>query len=282
LQLFDLDRREIGSRFPLKYDAGTLYIPRSLVQQNARLKNLESMIGSPVDNLVVAGGLYLGRHLNIDELTGDNFCKKISCGAGIKIRSKVVKNIEITSGDIYPYKNLVSSINTVSFEDIELLENVKFQLNAKWPSITFHQYDTLPKIKNCDLKGCKSISIYSPFLFEKEVSELITSKWMLPNYEHNYNRGEVVKIKNFKKMVAIVNNPKKYGDYVPKAFKDDIYASDVISWINDIDPSLEQVTLHTNNVRLTLMKGPKNDLPSNKFSFVTYTKDGWNITMYKK
>lgn len=287
-QLFDLDRREIGSRFPLKYNDGTLYIPRSLVQQNARLKNLESIIGSPVDNLVVAGGLYLGKHLNIDELTGDGFCKKISCGSGVKIRADVIKDIEIEIGEenIKPYKCLASSINTISFEHVDLLEGVKIKFENPWPSISFHQYDTLPKIKDCDLKGCKSINIYSPFLFDKEVSDLITKKWMIPDYEYKYGQDEVVKIKNFKKMVAVVNNPKKYGNRyggnTPRAFKEDINASDVLPWVNNISPTLEQVTLSTNNVKLVLRKGPKDDRYLGDLSSIVYTKDGWNVMMYKK
>lgn len=280
-QLFDLDRREVGSRFPLKYEDRTLYIPRTLVQQNQSNRSIESVVGFPVDNLVVSGGLYIGKHFHEDEITGSNFCKKIYCGAGVKIHAELIKDIEITIGNIGRYKTFPSSINSIVFDDVKLLDNVKINFDSRWKGINFHQYDSLPMIKNCDMKGCKIISIYSPFLFDKEVSDLITSKWMIPNFEHDYNYGDLVKIKNFKKMVAIVNNPKKYGDNTPKAFKNDINASDVIPWINDIDITLEQVTLSSNNVRLVLSKGPKYDSSINR-SYVTYTKDGWNITMYKK
>lgn len=279
-QVFDLARFDVGRRYPVKYSNNTLYLQRSLVQQQRKIESLSDVIGFPVDHLVVGGGLYLGKYNKIDKLDS-KFCKKFTCGAGIKIPATIVEDIDILiDPNIDKCRTFPSSINSISFEDVELLKNVKIK-NPKFYSIRFNQYDKIPQIKNCDFNECKSITIYSPFLFDDEIGKAIDDKWMSQGVVHKYN-GVETKIKNFKKLVAVVNNPKKYGGDTPRAFKSGIKASDVIPWINDIGDNLNQVELSTNNVRLAFSKGLKDEGSLINRIFLAETKDGWGITMYKK
>ena len=281
-KVFDLGRRDVGSRYPVKYSDGTLYLQRSLVQCSGHNEEpLSKVIGFPVDHLVVGGGLYLGHHRPFDKIDS-NFCKKFTCGAGIKIASKVIKDIDImTDHNVDGCHTFPSSINTISFEDVELLENVNIKSVGKYLYVGFHQYHKMPQIKNCDLSNCTSMTIYGPFLFDDEIGKAIDDNWMNPGFVHEYG-GVETKVKNFKKLVAVVNNPKKYGYKTPRAFKSGIKASDVIPWINDIGDKFNQVELSTNNVRLTLSKGLKDEGSLINRVFLAETEDGWGMTMYKK
>ena len=281
-KVFDLGRREVGSRYPIKYSDGTLYLQRSLVQCSGYNEEpLSKVIGFPVDHLVVGGGLYLGHHRRFDKIDS-NFCKKFTCGAGIKIASNVIKDIDIViDHSVDGCHTFPSSVGSISFEDVELLENVKVVDFGRFPSLHFMQYKSLPQIKNCDLKHCMRISIYSPFLFDDEIGKVIDDNWMNQGFVHEYN-GVETNVKNFKKLVALVNNPKKYGYDTPRAFKSGIKASDVIPWINDIGDKLNQVELSTNNVRLALSKDLKDGGSLISRVFLAETEDGWGITMYKK
>lgn len=280
--IFDLSRHDVGRKYPLKFENKTLYIPRSLVQNIGAMQPLDVAMGTDVDNLVIGGGLYIRMYGSGRVFSDISLCKKITCGAGIKIAADTVKNLDLyigCLGDI-GVKQFPSSINYTCFEGVTHLENVNWH-SDKNVSVTF-EVDEIPTIKNCNLQTTQ-INIYSPFLFDNEkLTKEIQTKWMLPNYEYEYlnknNDVETVVIKNFRKLHSILNQPKKYRRKTNaiKCFKDNIKASDIIPWINTI-PGLDTVKLKNNNIVIYLRHSSKylfND-------FSAETIDGWKITLAK-
>ena len=280
--IFDLSRHDVGRKYPLKFENKTLYIPRSLVQNIGAMQPLDIALGTDVDNLVIGGGLYIRMYGSGRVFSDISLCKKITCGAGIKIAADIVKNLDLyigCLGDI-GVKQFPSSINYTCFEGVTHLENVNWH-SDKNVSVTF-EVDEIPTIKNCNLQKTQ-INIYSPALFDNEkLTKEIQTKWMLPNYEYEYlnknNDVETVVIKNFRKLHSILNQPKKYRRKTNaiKCFKDNIKASDIIPWINTI-PGLDTVKLKNNNIVIYLRHSSKylfND-------FSAETIDGWKITLAK-
>jgi hypothetical protein len=105
---------------------------------------------------------------------------------------------------------------------------------------------------------------------------------MLPKYDYTYKGktgDEVVTIKNFKKLHAVLNQPKKYNTLYSgtiKPFKDNIKASDIIPWINTI-PGLQTVVLKNNNIKIYLHK----DVGVVASYVSAITTDGWHIMLAK-
>lgn len=280
--IFDLSRHDVGRKYPLKFENKTLYIPRSLVQNIGAMQPLDVGLGTDVDNLVISGGLYIRMYGSGRVFSDISLCKKITCGAGIKIAADTVKNLDLyigCLGDI-GVKQFPSSINYTCFDGVTHLENVNWH-SDKNVSITF-EVDEIPTIKNCNLQTSQ-INIYSSFLFDNDkLTKEIQTKWMIPNYEYEYlnknNDTETVVIKNFRKLHSILNQPKKYRRKTSaiKCFKDNIKASDIIPWINTI-PNVDTVKLKNNNIVIYLHRSSKylfND-------FSTETIDGWKITLAK-
>lgn len=280
--IFDLSRHDVGRKYPLKFENKTLYIPRSLVQNIGAMQPLDVAMGTDVDNLVIGGGLYIRMYGSGRVFSDISLCKKITCGAGIKIAADTVKNLDLyigCLGDI-GVKQFPSSINYTCFEGVTHLENVNWY-SDKNVSVTF-EVDEIPTIKNCNLQTTQ-INIYSPFLFDNEkLTKEIQTKWMIPNYEYEYlnknNDVETVVIKNFRKLHSVLNQPKKYRRKTSaiKCFKDNIKASDIIPWINTI-PNVDTVKLKNNNIVIYLHRSSKylfND-------FSAETIDGWKITLAK-
>lgn len=280
--ILDLSRHDVGRKYPLKFENKTLYIPRSLVQNIGSMQPLDVALGTDVDNLVISGGLNIRMYGGGRVFSDISLCKKITCGAGIKISADTVKNLDLyigCLGDI-GVKQFPSSINYTCFDGVKHLENVNWH-SDKNVSITF-EVDEIPTIKNCNLQTSQ-INIYSPFLFDNDkLTKEIQTKWMLPNYEYEYlnknNDTETVVIKNFRKLHSVLNQPKKYRRKTNaiKCFKDNIKASDIIPWINTI-PNVDTVKLRNNNIVIYLHRSSKylfND-------FSTETIDGWKITLAK-
>lgn len=280
--IFDLSRHDVGRKYPLKFENKTLYVPRSLVQNIGAMQPLDVAMGTDVDNLVIGGGLYIRMYGSGRVFSDISLCKKITCGAGIKIAADTVKNLDLyigCLGDI-GVKQFPSSINYTCFEGVTHLENVNWH-SDKNVSVTF-EVDEIPTIKNCNLQTAQ-INIYSSFLFDNEkLTKEIQTKWMIPNYEYEYlnknNATETVVIKNFRKLHSILNQPKKYRRKTSaiKCFKDNIKASDIIPWINTI-PNVDTVKLKNNNIVIYLHRSSKylfND-------FSAETIDGWKITLAK-
>ena len=280
--IFDLSRHDVGRKYPLKFENKTLYIPRSLVQNIGAMQPLDVALGTDVDNLVIGGGLYIRMYGSGRVFSDISLCKKITCGAGIKIAADTVKNLDLyigCLGDI-GVKQFPSSINYTCFEGVTHLENVNWH-SDKNVSVTF-EVDEIPTIKNCNLQTAQ-INIYSPFLFDNEkLTKEIQTKWMIPNYEYEYltksNDTETVVIKNFRKLHSILKQPKKYRRKTSaiKCFKDNIKASDIIPWINTI-LNVDTVKLKNNNIVIYLHRSSKylfND-------FSAETIDGWKITLAK-
>lgn len=279
--IFDLSRHDVGRRYPLKFENKTLYIPRSLVQ-TIGMQPLDVALGTDVDNLVIGGGLYIRMYGTGRVFSGAKLCKKITCGAGIKISAYMVKDLDLYAGCLgdIGVKQFPSSVGYTCFEGVTHLENVSWK-SDKNVSITF-EVDEIPTIKNCNLQTSQ-INIYSSFLFDNEkLTKEIQTKWMIPNYEYEYlnknNDTETVVIKNFRKLHSILNQPKKYRRKTSaiKCFKDNIKASDIIPWINTI-PGLDTVKLSNNNIVIYLHRSSKylfND-------FSAETIDGWKITLAK-
>lgn len=280
--ILDLSRHDVGRKYPLKFENKTLYIPRSLVQNIGSMQPLDVALGIDVDNLVISGGLYIRMYGSGSVFSDISLCKKITCGAGIKIAADTVKNLDLyigCLGDI-GVKQFPSSINYTCFEGVTHLENVNWH-SDKNVSITF-EVDEIPTIKNCNLQTSQ-INIYSSFLFDNDkLTKEIQTKWMIPNYEYEYlnknNDTETVVIKNFRKLHSVLNQPKKYRRKTSaiKCFKDNIKASDIIPWINTI-PNVDTVKLRNNNIVIYLHRSSKylfND-------FSAETIDGWKITLAK-
>lgn len=280
--ILSLSRADAGQKYPLKYENKTLYITRSYLTTYGRQMSLSDVVGAPVDEVVISGGFSLKSSSSDRSITDDNFCKKITCCAGIRIEAYKVNNIDLNIGlpKYNDIRRFPSSINGTIFD------GVKFIYNVNWNSyeskankqISFH-IDTIPVLKNCTFNGCNKIRIYSPFIFDGDVADIIHDKWMVPIYEYKYGDNSV-KIKNFKKLHAIINNPKKYGTgpVFRGLFKDNIKASDVIPWINDLS-DLNHVKICNNSMIIHLVKSLTSDLGFNKYQIEATTVDGWNIVL---
>lgn len=277
--VFDLERRDIGDKRKKKYNDGKLYIPYSYLQNKGKLEPLSKTLDIKVDELIVSGGFNI--RVYGSGLSGDNYVNKITCGSGISIQAYSLKNIDINlckkrwDSKIIPL--LPSKIIGTWFDGINHFENVNYETD--WCStINFH-IDIIPAMKNCTFNGCNRIRIYSPFLFDGDVADTIHDKWMVPIYEYKYGEN-TVKIKNFKKLHAIINNPKKYGTgpIFKGLFKDNIKASDVIPWINDLS-DLNHVKICNNSMAIHLVKSLTSDLGFNKYQIEATTVDGWNIIL---
>lgn len=280
--VLSLSRPDAGQKYPLKYENKSLYIIRSYLTTCGRQESLSDAVGAPVDEVVISGGFLLKSSNRERSITDDNFCKKITCCAGIKIDAYRVNNIDLNIG--FPNYNGIrrfpSSINGTVFD------GVKFVYNVNWNSyetsatkqISFH-IDEIPTLKNCTFNGCTTIRLYSPFLFDGDVADTIYVNWMVSMYEYKYGDNSV-KIRNFKKLHAIINNPKKYGTgpVFKGLFKDNIKASDVIPWINDLS-DLNHVKICNNSMIIHLFKSITSDMGLNKYQIEATTTDGWNIVL---
>lgn len=277
-----LSKPDAGQKYPLKYENKTLYITRSYLTTYGRQESLSDAVGAPVDEVVISGGFLLKSSSNDRSITGDNFCKKITCCAGIKIEAYRVNNIDLNIGlpNYNGIRRFPSSINGTNFYGVKYIENVNWNSYESKANkqISFH-IDDIPMLKNCKFNDCNTIRIYSPFLFDGDVADTIHDKWMVPIYEYKYGDNSV-KIKNFKKLHAIINNPKKYGTgpIFKGLFKDNIKATDVIPWINDLS-DLNNVKLCNNSMTIHLIKTLTSDLGFNKHQIEATTTDGWNIIL---
>lgn len=277
-----LSKPDVGQKYPLKYENKTLYITRSYLTTCGRQESLSSAVGAPVDEVVISGGFLLNSSNNERSITNDNFCKKITCCTGITIYARRVNNIDLNIGlpNYNGIKRFSSTINGTTFYGVKFIENVNWNsYESKVNKQISFLLDEIPMLKNCNFNGCNKIRIYSPFLFDGDVGDKIHDNWMVPSYEYKYGNNSI-NIKNFKKLHAIINNPKKYGTgpVFKGLFKDNIKASDVIPWINDLS-DLNHVKICNNNMVINLFKTLTSDLGFNKYQIETTTVDGWNIIL---
>lgn len=282
--ILSLSRPDAGQKYPLKYENKTLYITRSYLTTSGRQESLSDAVGAPVDEVVISGGFSLKSSSSDRSITDDNFCKKITCCAGIVIEAYRVNNIDLNIGlpNYNGIRRFPSSINGTCFYGVKFIQNVNWNSyeTKATKKITF-DVDEIPVVKNCNFNGCTTIRIYSPFLFDGDVADTIYVNWMVPMYEYKYGDNSV-KIRNFKKLHAIINNPKKYGagPSFKGLFKDNIKASDVIPWINDLH-DLNHVKVCNNSMVIHLFKTLTSDMGFNKYQIETTTTDGWNIILMR-
>jgi hypothetical protein len=280
--ILSLSRADAGQKYPLKYENKTLYITRSYLTTYGRQMSLSDAVGAPVDEVVISGGFLLRSSTKDRSITSDNFCKKITCCSGIKIDAYRVNNIDLNIGlpNYNGIRRFPSAINGTIFDGVKFIENVNWESYESKANkqISFH-ISEIPMLKNCNFNGCNTIRIYSPFLFDGDVADTIYVNWMVSMYEYKYGDNSV-KIRNFKKLHAIINNPKKYGTgpVFRGLFKDNIKASDVIPWINDLS-DLNHVKICNNSMTIHLFKTLTNDMGFNKYQIETTTVDGWNIIL---
>lgn len=287
--VLSLSKPDAGQKYPLKYENKTLYITRSYLTTCGRQESLSDAVGAPVDEVVISGGFLLKSSNRERSITGDNFCKKITCCNGIKIDAYRVNDIDLNVGlsNYNGVKRFPSSINGTVFDGVKFIYNVNW--NCCEPKgneqiskqITF-DIDEIPVLKNCKFNGCNRIRLYSPFLFDGDVADTIYVNWMVSMYEYKYGDTSV-KIRNFKKLHAIINNPKKYGrgPVFKGLFRDNIKASDVIPWINDL-PDLNHLRICNNSMTIHLFKSLTRDLTFNIYQIEATTLDGWNIVLTRE
>lgn len=282
--ILSLSRADAGQKYPLKYENKTLHITRSYLTTYGRQMSLSDAVGAPVDEVVISGGFSLKSSSSDRSITADNFCKKITCCAGIVIEAYRVNNIDLNIGlpKYNGIRRFPSSINGTRFYGVKFIENVNWSSyeTKATKQITF-DIDEIPVVKNCTFNGCTTIRIYSSFLFDGDVADIIHDKWMVPMYEYKYDDTSVT-IKNFKKLHAIINNPKKYGmgPIFRGLFKDNIKATDVIPWINDLS-DLNHIKICNNSMVIHLFKSLTSDMGFSKYQIEATTTDGWNIVLMR-
>lgn len=242
----------------------------------------------------------LGREITIDK----DFLKNIKCtslrftgGSRIGEYSNKVKlkgmNIElyntadITSKYFSKARLSVATTQPIRFASFNThIENCNITFNNVNPFIYFTSY---PTIKNLN-SNVEIIHIYSANLFDNE-EELIKAlnKIFVLGHEMEFKNGPLgdqiitKKLKSFKNIYSVKNNPKKYWPIrdiefdqkgVVSELRDDINLSDAFSWVKSLK-QLHTIQLSDNNI---VVKFRKNQNPR----ATNLTKDGWNVLMYQK
>ena len=231
------NRRDIYRTYKIKYIDKSVYIPRAHTEPRVFVSNFFDKLNIEVDKLYCAGTLRLDvSHSPVRKLTPDVLAKTIYAHPIYVIGNAegvnfVTEKVDTKDYKAFPYApNSKNSISFSSYNDITL-KDCNIQMGSGYSHISFAS-DTIPTLINvkCDAKYAL---IYDCFLFDsKEVHDAITDKWMDTDYVYQY-AGSSVKVKNFKKLHAIVNNQKKYGYGHEFPIKPGAKVEDVIPWIND-------------------------------------------------
>lgn len=151
------------------------------------------------------------------------------------------------------------------------IENITLDLDIETSKyITLGQWPD--KVKNFKSNAHK-LYIYDTFLWD-EIYKDIDKYWMDDFSFEYFDKGEdkIIKSNKFKKVKAIINNPRKYESYKFKfPFKSNAKLTDILPWIKDM-PDLDYVSMRDNNVAMYFYKN-KRELPLS-LGWVE-TADGW-------
>ena len=249
------NRRDIYRTYKIKYIDKSVYIPRAHTEPRVFMSDFFDKLNLEVDKLYCAGTLRLDvSHSPVRKLTPDVLAKTIYAHPIYVIGNAegvnfVTEKVDTKDYKAFPY--VPSSKNSISFSSYNdiTLKDCNIQMGSGYSHISFAS-DTIPTLINvkCDAKYAL---IYDCFLFDsKEVHDAITDKWMDTDYVYQY-AGNSVKVKNFKKLHAIVNNQKKYGYGHEFPIKPGAKVEDVIPWINDFK-ELREIRIQNNNVRIII------------------------------
>lgn len=250
-----LVRRYKGS--PLKRENGVLIFNSRDLELNA--VNCEDL---DVDTILNSGGIEVVDRYEID---GNKFVHQL-IGEYMIIDTPVVKNLQL----LYSETNY-NQITLGRAFWIEKIENCDIIFDRKIGSIHFN---SIPTLKNVN-SNCRDIIIYRPSIFDnKEFEKLISP------VSFQYNTNDSVKVNTFKKLKAIINNPKKYDQRYEIEFPIDksFSLNDLIPGINNFN-NLQCVTIRDNNVEIFFTKIEQYRVT--KFIPIQL-KDGWWFGMVKR
>ena len=133
----------------------------------------------------------------------------------------------------------------------------------------------LPIIKNFKSNAYK-ISMYGKTLLKSKSALELMNKLYVLNIEREFiidGKQVIKKIKSFKDIYAVINNPKKYGYIYNNVFEvnHNLSITDLFPWVKDMK-DLEIIYIRDNNIGISFRK---KYTPSPKATL----KDGWGITI---
>lgn len=252
------------SKYKLEVKGSTLFIPRSShilpIAQPADWHKF----GLNIDTIIWTGGISIKNYGKAFDDT--KLCKNL-VAQQMSVEAHSIKdiNFKITGIVQKPYESRVR--NNIIF-DCETLVNCNIQFENNPKVIRFSVYDDTPEIKNCK-SNVNSIIISDPFILDDNpLTKRICQYWMKKDYVY-VNDDYKIPIKTFKKLHAIINNPKKYKAPI-EPWAADMKVSDVFPWVNDFK-DLTYIVLRNNNIRIDIDRHPDN--PSDYMK----TGDGWYI-----
>ena len=250
----------------------TLILYGNTIQPMQNAKDLK-YYGITQKKLYVPGDITLSLYKDTtpERVGKDLYCRRIDAsGMTIKDVNIHVMQQELSGIDHSKFgiKGYLRPDTRLSFYNIE---NVSLDLD-----INTSRYFTLGQwpdsVKNFKSNAHK-IYIYDTFLWDTIYGD-IDKNWMT-NFEFEYeDKGEkkVIKSNKFKKVKAIINNPRKYEWYKFKfPFKPGAKLTDILPWTKDM-PDLDYISMRDNNVAMYFYKN-KRELPLN-LGWVE-TADGW-------
>jgi hypothetical protein len=167
-------------------------------------------------------------------------------------------------------------VNNITINGGELMFADTFGENRR--NINFHGITgltELPVIKNFKSNAYRIDMYGTTLLKSKSVMELMDKLYVL-NTEREFIIGGkkvVKKIKSFKDIYAVINNPGKYGYTYNNVFEvnHDLTMTDLFPWTKDM-PDLDIIYICDKNIGISFRK---KYTPSPK----AVLKDGWGITI---
>lgn len=200
-----------------------------------------------------------------NEIDGNKFVHQLK-GAHMILDTPVVKNLQLLCPSTNSNKIALGRVFR-----IETIENCDIIFDSKFGSIFFNSIPTLKNINS----NCHSMTFYNPsILDDKAFDKLITP------VSFQYNKYDSVKVNTFKKLKAIINNPKKYDLRYEIEFPIDKSFSleSLIPGINKFY-NLKLVQIRDNNVEIFFTKIK----PDRVTKFIPIQlKDGWWVGMVKR
>lgn len=250
-----LVRRYKGS--PIKRENGVLIFNSSNLELNAA--NCEDL---DVDAILNSGGIEVVDRYEID---GNKFVHQLK-GEYMTLGTPIVKNLQL----LCPETNY-NKIGLGQVFRIETIENCDITFDSKFGSIHFNSIPTLKNVTS----NCYDITIYNPSILDDKVFDKLITPTTI-----QYNTNDSVKVNTFKKLKAIINNPKKYDRRYEIEFPIDKSFSleSLIPGINKFY-NLKLVQIRDNNVEIFFTKIKQDRVT--KFIPIQL-KDGWWVGMVKR
>ena len=251
-----LIRRYKGS--PIERKNGVLIFNSSKLELNA--VNCEDL---DVDAILNSAGYIdvVGRN----EIDGNKFVHQLK-GEHMILDTPVVKNLQLLcSGTNY------NNIALGRVFRIETVENCDIIFDNKFGSIFF---TSIPTLKNVS-SDCHSVTIYNPSILDDKVFDKLVDPTTI-----QYDANNLVKVNTFKKLKAIINNPKKYKQCYETEFPIDKSCNleSLIPGINKFY-NLQVVSIRDNNIEIHFTK---NDISRPSYFRSVQLKDGWWVGMIKR